>query len=184
MVNNIFLIGFSGSGKSTIGPKLASKLNSSFVDLDDLIIKKAKKPIQAIFSENGEKAFRKFETEIIENIISQRSIPKVIALGGGAFEKPANRRLIAVNSIVIYLSCSQRVLYQRLKNKSDRPLLNSKQNRHHSRLLELRQNIRTLLSKRLNNYKKADITVSTTNKSVNDIVREISLKLKKLNAAN
>jgi len=161
---HIFLIGFSGSGKSTVGPLLADRLGISFVDTDSLIEKQAGCAISEIFQDQGERTFRRMEREAVETHVKRRK-PAVIALGGGAFENPVIRKLALSSGLVVYLSCSAREIYHRLRNTKDRPLLD--------KVLRLRKTTRQvwldrvglLLKKRLTNYRKADLIISTTDKS-------------------
>lgn len=150
----VFLIGFSGSGKSTIGKLLAKQTNGKCFDIDYLIEKKEKMQIADIFKKRSESYFRQCETEMITEVIKKTGKKKIISLGGGAFESNANRKLIQQNGISIYLSCSQRELYNRMKNASDRPLLND--------AVSLKEKIKLMMRKRLPHYKKADFKISTT----------------------
>ena len=174
--NNIFLTGFSTSGKTTLGRKLAQKLKMKFYDTDSLIEKMEGRSIAAIFREDGEKYFRAVESDVIRQVISRRG-RKVVALGGGAYHCRRNRDLIAPAGTVIYLSCSVAELYRRLKNKKDRPLLALKGEEKADK-----NTIRTLLDRRKDNYNKADYRVATTSKSVTLSINKIVDKVK--NARN
>ena len=167
---HIVLIGFSGCGKSTIAPELARKLKLKLIDTDQLIAKQEKKTISEIFKTDGERYFRAIESKVVEKIITNKK-RTVVALGGGGFQKPANRKLILENALVIFLSCNQKELYNRLSQKTDRPLLPQ------SAFL-LKEKIRRMLAKRINNYKKADLIVSTTDKTIREVVAEITGKIK------
>jgi len=181
---NIFLIGFSGSGKSTIGPKLAAKLKVKFYDTDSIIEKKAKLKTDIIFKKYGEKYFRHLEEKTIGDIVNFRRHSKVVSLGGGAFQNKKIRKLVKKSGVVIYLSCSQRVLYQRMKDKTNRPLLrvNNKSSKTISQILKDR--INKLLSKRIKNYKQADIIFSTSDKSINKSVSQLNKKIIQYYAKN
>lgn len=168
--HHIVLIGFSGCGKSTIGPQLARKLKLKFVDTDQLIEKQEKKTISEIFKTDGERYFRAIESKVLEKVIAIKK-RSVIALGGGGFQKPANRKLVLENALVIFLSCNQKELYRRLSQKTDRPLL------PRSAFL-LKEKIRRMLAKRINNYQTADLIVSTTDKTIREVVAEITGKIK------
>ena len=124
--SNIFLIGFSGSGKSTVGKLLAKKLNCSFVDIDERIESESRKTIPDIFESDGEKAFRKLESAAVKNLFAKIAKPKVIALGGGAFENRAIRQRITENGISVWLKCSILEIYNRLRKHSERPKLTGK----------------------------------------------------------
>ncbi len=175
---NIYLIGLSGSGKSTVGPKLAQKLKLNFVDSDAMIEKKQRKTISNIFKTQGEKSFRIYEFETITKIINDNR-SSVAALGGGAFQSAHNRKKLKDSGYTVYLSCAKTEIYKRLKSHTDRPLLNSGQ--PISRIAFLAK-LGQLLEKRRGNYKKADIIVLTTSKTINQTVNEIIKKLKRLDA--
>lgn len=118
----IFLIGFMGAGKSSVGKKLAQSLHYRFVDLDVLIEKQQKKSIPAIFEKEGEEGFRKIEQQALFSLKDETDI--VIATGGGcpAFEK--NIQWMNTNGKTIYLKCSIGVLFHRIApEKKLRPLI-------------------------------------------------------------
>lgn len=172
---HIYLIGFSGSGKSSLGPKLAKKLNFGYIDLDDMIESSTMQSISQIFVSRGEGYFRKLESDLIA-AVSRRARPHVVALGGGAFEKATNRRILLATGTVIYLSCSIKELTRRMLHHEDRPMLKEKKERT-ERSLQTR--ITDLLTKRKANYMKADITVSTTNRTKSAVLKEVLRQFKK-----
>ena len=182
--SSIFLIGFSGSGKSTVGKLLAKKLNCSFVDIDKFIESKSSKTIPNIFKTDGEKAFRKLESAAIKNLIAKKAkaIPKVIALGGGAFENRATRLLLAENGISIWLRCSISERYERLRKHSDRPKLTDKKETLSAK--RLKATIRKLLLERKDNYARSDLRVTTSGKTANRVALEIISKLRKINVSD
>jgi len=122
MVKNLYLIGMMGSGKSATGKWLAKKLDFSFVDLDLEIEKEARVAINEIFRSRGESFFRNLEKEALGRAAARSS--QVIATGGGIVLDPANRLLMKDTGTVVYLRASVEVLFERLKEKKDRPLLN------------------------------------------------------------
>ncbi|MFZ5980756.1 MAG: shikimate kinase [Candidatus Zixiibacteriota bacterium] len=174
--DNIFLTGFSTSGKTTLGRKLARKLKMRFYDTDRLIEKKEKQPITLIFKEKGEKYFRTQENKIIRQVVD-RPGQKVVALGGGAFLNKANRELVQAYGIVVYLSCSVRELYRRLKVLKGRPLLVFDTKKYPDRATRI-ESVKQLLATRQSNYNKADYRISTTNKSITLSVNQIIKKIK------
>lgn len=173
----IFLIGFSGSGKSTLGPRLAVRLGRQFCDLDTMIEKKTGKIIAEIFNEQGEPAFRKQELSELRRLVAGKS-PGVIALGGGAFESPRVRELARQNGCTVYLSCAIRELYRRLGAVDNRPLLNVSISHGGTLRQVLLQRIRKLLNKRLANYRRADLILSTSNRTVAQSVAQLNRMLK------
>ena len=119
---NIFLIGFMGSGKSSLGKKLSTRLDRDFVDLDSLIEEREGKSISSIFSEKGEAYFRKVESEILHSLNVDKQ--SVVSLGGGACCSDENWNFLENNGLIIYLKEKPEVLLGRLRvNKSKRPLI-------------------------------------------------------------
>jgi len=100
-VQNIILIGMPGCGKSTAGAALAKKTGREFIDADDEIIKAAKKPIEQIFYEDGEEAFRRYETEALEKICKRSGL--IVATGGGAVTREKNKHLLKQNGMIFFL---------------------------------------------------------------------------------
>lgn len=112
---SVILIGYRGSGKTTTGRKLADRLWLSFVDLDELIVKKAGKPIREIFADEGETHFREIESEALREALVKPD--HVIALGGGAILRAENREAIkASGRKVVYLRCDAQMLHQRIQS--------------------------------------------------------------------
>jgi len=172
----IFLTGFSGSGKSTIGPLLANSLGYEFVDLDQVIEKDAGKTITRIFAENGEEYFRSLEKRTLEGIIVKNDM--VISLGGGVLENDQSYALIQKSGTMVYLKSPVRTLARRLGNKIDRPLLMGEQGRKLSRE-EIEEKIATILAKRETRYETAEITVETDIKRIGSTVEELTRKIER-----
>ncbi len=110
---SIILIGYRGSGKTTVGRLLAGRLGKKFVDADDLIVMRAGQSIREIFSAGGEQAFRKLEMEVISGLVKE--VDAVIALGGGAVTREENRKALAGHKIV-YLRCDASELHRRISS--------------------------------------------------------------------
>jgi shikimate kinase len=120
---HIILLGFMGSGKTTIGRLLADRLGRSFVDLDDRIESAAGKTIAEIFTSDGEAAFRQLEGECLSRILSEEREPLVIGLGGGTFVRQHNRAAIArASGITVFLECDLATLRERVAGFEHRPL--------------------------------------------------------------
>jgi len=121
----IALYGFMGAGKSSLGLKLAQKLNYDFIDLDTEIETYTGKTINEIFISEGEIAFRKMEHLVLKNFIKQNLDNVVLALGGGSILQPTNRKLLELrNFYKIYINVDIDVLTERLKTQREqRPLL-------------------------------------------------------------
>ena len=173
----VFLTGFSGAGKSSVGRSLARNLRVDLYDTDEIITRKTGRSIGDIFRRDGQAAFRELERKTIGELIERMPNSAVVALGGGALQDSLNRKLILSSGTVIYLSCSQRELYRRLRHMTDRPLLmaDNSGSRVTSRVLKSR--IKSMLEKRVRYYRLADIQQSTTGRSTAETVREVKRKL-------
>lgn len=166
----VSLVGFSGSGKSTIGKLLARKRRARFFDTDELIEKRLGEPIDKVLSRGNETGFRSVERDVLKDVYGDVSRSKVVALGGGAFQSAENRRLILSAGPTVYLSCSVRELYRRLRQSYDRPLLKSEETPGMSVREALMTRIGTLLEQRRSHYERADFRVSVTSRSVLECV--------------
>ena len=163
----IFLIGFMGCGKSTIGKKLAKTLSCKFIDLDKYIEGKTGKSIQQIFKEKGEKYFRVLETESLMEICKSDNL--VIATGGGTPCFFDNMQRILDKGICIYLKMEANNLAKRLsKEKSKRPLIENLTEKY------LVNFIRKKLVEREVFYNKANHIIQAKNISEKDIIKLIS----------
>lgn len=121
MEKNIVLIGYMGTGKSSVGKYLAQRLGKQFVELDEEIIKRAGKSIPTIFAEDGETAFRKLEAEVVEEWSQGENL--VISTGGGAVINPKNVENLRKKGVLIGLSARSEVILARIENDNNRPLL-------------------------------------------------------------
>jgi len=155
----VTLIGPMGSGKTSVGKKLADTLGYQFVDTDSLIEKEAGKKIVQIFDEHGEAHFRQLESQAIARLAGSQS--KVIATGGGAVLDPQNRHVLESLGLLVYLKASPRELYQRVKNDSMRPLLLKAE--------DPKKEMARLLQEREKFYLEADIVVDTEDLSVEEV---------------
>ena len=120
----IALTGFMGSGKTTVGKVLADFLGCPFMDLDDLVVKKAGKSIPDIFAQDGEPAFRELEAQILRKTVAKYAeSTAVLALGGGAVLAPASAALLHEKTVCIYLRAALDTLLERLAGETaGRPL--------------------------------------------------------------
>ena len=116
---SIALVGFMGSGKTTVGGLLAKELGFKFVDLDGLIEKTAGKTIAVIFKESGEDYFRNLESMVLEKTASLPDA--VVACGGGIVEKRSNRKTLKDNFFVVHLNAPSELCYRRIKGDTLRP---------------------------------------------------------------
>jgi len=156
MNTRIFLIGFMGSGKSTLGAQLARRLNYQFVDMDQLIEDTAELTIPEIFNEHGEEVFRKWEHDILLELCSREKL--VISTGGGAPCHSGMMDLMNANGCTIYLKLSPGALQDRLmRSKTERPLIKGKSEP------ELLEFISILLEEREKFYEQATHIVDGIN---------------------
>lgn len=120
----ICLVGFMGSGKTTIGRALADRLGWDFVDLDEEIAAEQGMSVAEIFERFGEEHFRKLETEAIRKRARRvrAGHPVVMALGGGAFARKENAELLEDNGVTVWLDCPLEVARRRVEGNSGRPL--------------------------------------------------------------
>jgi shikimate kinase len=120
-MNAIFVVGFMGAGKSTVGRALARRLGWTYVDLDEEIEAVERAAISDIFSQRGEDEFRRIETEALRRRLESVE-PAVLALGGGAFTIPANRNLLRGRGVTIWLDCPFDTVQRRVAQSTHRPL--------------------------------------------------------------
>lgn len=120
-MNDVFLIGFMGAGKSTVGPQLAQRLSLPFVDLDAQIAAEQDRTIADIFAEDGEAAFRRLE---LDALASRAARPRaVVACGGGIVTLQESRELLGRLGTVVYMRTTMAETLARIKDRSSRPLL-------------------------------------------------------------
>lgn len=175
----IYLTGFMGCGKSTIGPILANTLGYAYADVDRLIEARVGKSVNEIFREEGERFFREVEQHVIREL-SQRD-HHVVSLGGGSVVNPDTFELIKQSGILVYLYSSPSQLFKRLQHKTDRPVLTGNGGSPLSQE-ELRERVAQLFAAREPLYAQAQLTVHTDDKriglTVDEIVRRLSQLLK------
>ena len=163
-LNNIVLVGPMGSGKTTIGKRLAEKLKVDFYDADNEIIDKTGVSIDHIFDVEGEEGFRKRESKALKELCSKSNI--VLATGGGAVLLEENRSIIKKARLVIYLSSSVDQILRRTAKSKTRPLLENSTNR--------RQTISNIIDSRDPLYREvATIIINTNRKKLNEVINEI-----------
>ena len=164
---NIVLIGFRGTGKSTVGKLLANRLKRSFIDTDEYIVNTTGKTIKEIFQEEGEKRFRQIEADTIALLSVMDK--KVIAAGGGAVLKNKNVRNLKSNGVLILLEAAPDIIHKRIsldeKTIYQRPSLTDK---------GAFEEIKYLIKQRQKLYEEAaSHRINTSNKSREEIVEEI-----------
>lgn len=160
-IRNIVLIGFMGTGKSTVGKKLARMLSWTFIDTDICIEDREKKTIPDIFRDHGEAYFRKVESEVIEQVMNQSN--QVVSMGGGAVLLEGNRKSMMDNGLVITLTAPPEVIIQRVQGNPDRPLLQG----------DLKERVYTMMELRQGAYDFAHVKIDTHHNSSEEIAAQI-----------
>ena len=164
---NVVLIGFSGSGKSSVGRSLARRLGWDFVDTDAEVERTAGRRIHEIFAEDGEAAFRRLEAKEVDRAL--RRGRQVVAVGGGAVVNPYSRRAIKDGNLVVLLEAEVDTILERLSrdaSEEPRPMLGS--NDPKARLLALKA-VRDPIYRAT-----ADLVLSTDQLGVDDVARELA----------
>lgn len=155
----IFLVGFMGAGKTTVGQSLAKELRYEFIDLDDVIAAQTGKSVQQIFLELGEAEFRRLETNAIRGCGNQ--VRSVVALGGGAYVSKVNRELLRGIGKTIWLECPLEVCLRRIRGDQSRPLLGDE------------QAMKALLDNRRDAYLQADYAINSAELAPEQLAKEI-----------
>ena len=166
----IYLTGFMGSGKTTIGNILAEKLDYDFIDLDILIEKNEGRTISDIFKESGEPYFRRLERENLHKVSDSES--RIVSLGGGALMNEENQRFVKSKGVLIYLKVTPEEIYKRIKGCTDRPLLKKDDKTLFSED-EFINKISPLFEKREPGYMTAKFVIDTVGKNPEQIAEEI-----------
>ena len=168
-MDNIYLIGMMGSGKSTIGKKLANNLNMEYVDIDNDIESVHQMTIVNIFNQLGEKKFREIESAYF--LEKSKQTNQVFSTGGGIILNRENRDILKNNGKTFFLEADCEILLSRIKNISSRPLLDNE------------NPIETMLSiwkkRKKYYYESSDYVINTNTLSINDVIDEIAQKIKK-----
>ena len=159
----VVLIGFMGSGKSSVGRELARRFGVPFVDVDERIESAAGSPIRDLFAREGEPAFREREKAVLREVLSVKGC--VIATGGGAFADEENRVLLRSYAPVVYLEAAVEILLERLAADLGRPLLRGG---------DREEVVRELLARRIPGYRTADVTVRTDGRTVEDVAGQVA----------
>jgi shikimate kinase len=121
--SSIFLVGMMGAGKSTVGVRLARRLDRAFIDVDRELECRLGVDIPTVFDLEGEAGFRRRESLLIDELSTRESL--VMATGGGAVLLPQNRQALSARGLVVYLRATPADLWQRLRRDKHRPLLRS-----------------------------------------------------------
>ncbi len=164
-MNNVVLVGFMGSGKSTVGPHLARRMDRPFVDLDDVIEADAGRSVAEIFSSEGEAGFREREARCLQRALERNG--SVVAVGGGAPMRDDNWERIRDGNCVVALTAEPDELARRLNGSSDRPLLQP----------GAPSVIAAVLPQRLSRYLEADVVIKTDGIPPSEVARQLRDRL-------
>ena len=165
-VERIYLVGFMGAGKSTVGRELSMRLQWSFIDLDSEIEKSEKLAVREIFAKFGEPRFRELEREHLARV--SKTPKAVIALGGGAYVNETNRALVDTTGVAVWLNASLESVKERVRPDGTRPLLADE------------EKAKQLHAERIPSYRLARIHVLTDNRLPDAIAEEIVRKVTNL----
>ncbi len=161
-MGNIYILGFMGSGKTSVGQKLAEKLNKRFIDLDEAIEKKEGVSISDIFLTKGEDYFRNIEREVLAEVAEEHDF--VVSTGGGVVLNGDNLKVMKETGVTVSLLASPEVVYERVKDSNLRPLLE---------VADPMGEIKRLLFERAHLYIKSDIIVDTSDLSIEEAADQI-----------
>lgn len=168
-MKNIFLTGFMGCGKTSVGRVLAERLGWAFVDLDQVIVDEAGASIKEIFAEKGEPAFRELESRMLVKIAMRPS--QVVSTGGGVVINRGNRAVMREYGSIVNLTASVEEIAARVCGDSERPLLaDDASTRRIGSMLESREQF----------YADADLRIDTTGKTVEAVADLVQISLKGL----
>jgi shikimate kinase len=161
-IHNLALIGFMGTGKSSVGRMVASTMHFDYLETDQVIEFRAHKSIKEIFEQDGEPAFREWERHVVEELTHRRKT--VISTGGGLPTNQANLSSLKSHGLVICLWASPETIFERVRGHEHRPLLNEP---------DPLAKIRELLAAREAYYRQADVLVNTEMRSVREVATQV-----------
>ncbi|MBL8014175.1 MAG: shikimate kinase [Candidatus Omnitrophica bacterium] len=167
MKKNLVLIGFMGTGKSSIARILSRKLGVPMVSIDDLIENREGKKIAEIFKDSGESYFRSVESQVVRDVANHESA--VIDCGGGVVLNPQNMLALKKSGVLIHLTCGPEEILRRIKLQPQRPLLD---------VADPLAKINELLQERQPYYSQADISMDTTDGALEKAAEEIIKKVR------
>jgi shikimate kinase len=161
-MQNIALIGFMGTGKSSVGRLAAESLQFEFVDTDELIEAQSGVTIEEIFKQQGEAVFRQLEKQVVQNLCQRQKT--VIATGGGLVADPANLASLKTHALVVCLWASPETIWERVRTQTHRPLLQT---------ADPLGRIRELLAQRDPLYRQADALIQTGQRSPKEVAQQV-----------
>jgi shikimate kinase len=172
-IHNIALIGFMGTGKSSVGRLIAEQLRFPLVDTDEMIVSRAGKSIADIFAQEGETKFREYETQIVAELGAHKRA--VICTGGGLGASEANLASLKQHALVVCLWASPEKIWERVHNQTHRPLLQGP---------DPMSKIRELLAAREHSYKQADVLLSTDVRSLKEVAAQVLHQFRVMSAVS
>ena len=159
----LYLIGFMGSGKSTVSRHMSRALDVPKIEMDEVLAERAGKSITQIFAEDGEEVFRQMETALLREIGAGE--PALVSCGGGVVLRPENVEIMKTTGTILMLSATPQTIFQRVRHSTKRPILNGNMN------VEF---IAELMTKRDPAYRAAaDVTVSIDGKTSDIVAKEL-----------
>lgn len=161
-IRNIALVGFMGTGKSTVGRQAARGLGFDFVDTDTLIEEEAGMAVGEIFHQAGEATFRKMERRVVDALGQREKL--IIATGGGLIVDVANRDSLKTHAMIICLWASPEAIWKRTRHQKHRPLLNDP---------DPQARIAELLAEREPHYRQADIIINTELRPIREVTQQV-----------
>jgi len=159
---NLALIGFMGTGKSSVGRLVAEQLHFDYLDTDELIQSRAGRTITDIFDADGEASFRKLEHQLVNELAARKRT--VISTGGGLPANPDNLTSLKTHALVVCLWASPEKIWDRVRNQTHRPLLRDP---------NPQSKIRELLAAREPFYRQADVLINTDLRSTREVAQQI-----------
>lgn len=164
---NLFLTGFMGTGKSTVGALLATRMDRRFIDTDLELTRRTGQSIAEIFEKQGEEEFRRMESRLLSEIVTGRGA--IVSLGGGTLKDPQNLAMVLEKGFLLGLEATPEELSQRLARRArSRPLIREAYERG-----KLPERVKELLDDRAALYGAAHLSVSTSGKTPQEVVLEI-----------
>lgn len=161
-MRNIYLTGFMGTGKTSVGREIALMLDLKFIDLDELIVEKEGRSINDVFAQAGEPYFRKVEKEALKEVSQVNS--QVVSCGGGIVIDPENIAIMKQSGRFIALFARPEVIFERIKKETHRPLLNT---------VDPLARIKELLAIRKPYYDQAEFVIDTSDISVQEAAEKV-----------
>lgn len=161
-IQNLALVGFMGTGKSSVGRIVADALQFEFVDTDAMIEAQSNRTITEIFAQAGESVFRQLEEQVVEQLASREKL--VISTGGGLVMNPCNLTSLQTHALVVCLWASAETIWERVRTQTHRPLLQTP---------DPLGKIKEMLNQRGPTYRKADVLIHTGLRSPREVALQV-----------